>query len=229
MNNDQCDSERIVLSIPVGFTLGQLAQLCRVHPDSPAMSSLEDLLPDVNQYAEPKAILRWCSVDSIENDRTTIAGVTFESKVMADKLKNMTRVVLSVVTAGNGLERSEDLADHPFLDLINAAILSEAGKYVVRYLKENFDYDGSSALNPGSLPDWPIINNFALANLIGNVSEIGIELADTGYMKPWNSRSSIHFPGNGYENCSLCKNYDCAVRRAKFDREEYIRIFGAEP
>ena len=50
-----------------------------------------------------------------------------------------------------------------------------------------------------------------------------------GYIKPWNSGSHIHFSGDGYQNCSLCRKYDCVGRRARFNREEYIRIFGMEP
>ncbi len=41
--------------------------------------------------------------------------------------------------------------------------------------------------------------------------------------------SHIHFSGDGYQNCSLCKKLDCIGRRAKFDRSEYVRIFGSEP
>ncbi|MBQ2041981.1 MAG: vitamin B12 dependent methionine synthase, partial [Firmicutes bacterium] len=64
---------------------------------------------------------------------------------------------------------------------------------------------------------------------IGGVDEIGVSLNDAGYIKPWNSGSHIHFPGDGYHNCSLCRKYDCIGRRAPFNREEYIRIFGTEP
>ena len=84
-------------------------------------------------------------------------------------------------------------------------------------------------LNPGSLPDWPIANNFALFDMIGGTEEIGVTLRDNGYMRPWNTTSHIHFPGHGYQNCSLCRKYDCVGRRAPFDRGEYIRIFGVEP
>ena len=65
--------------------------------------------------------------------------------------------------------------------------------------------------------------------MIGNVEEIGVTLREDGYMKPWNTTSHIHFPGHGYQNCSLCRRYDCVGRRAKFDRAEYIRIFAVEP
>ncbi len=222
-------SERIVLSIPLEFSDEEFGSLCRIRKDSPAYEALEDALPLIRQYGTPKAILKWANVDHVEGDETTIEGVTFHSKVVADKLRETPRVFLSVVTAGDGLERSGQFVDDPFLNTFNGALLFHASKYMIAYMKENFGFDGTSMLNPGSLPDWPIENNFALFDIIGNVEEIGVSLNDAGYIKPWNSGSHIHFSGEGYQNCSLCKKYDCIGRRARFNREEYVRIFGMEP
>ena len=117
----------------------------------------------------------------------------------------------------------------PFLDIFKGALLQHGMKYVTQMMQERFGFDGSSRLNPGSLPDWPIGNNFALFDMIGGLDEIGVTLNAAGYIHPWNSASQIHFPGNGYENCSLCKKYDCIRRRAPFDRAEYRRVFGINP
>ena len=222
-------SERIVLHVPTDFTAEELAGLCRVKPNSSAFETIEEMLPLINQYGAPKAIIKWASVDRIEGDLTTIEGVTFRSKVVADKLKDTPRVFLSVVTAGWGLEESGEFEDDPFLNTFNGALLFRASRYTVNYMKEKFGFDGSSMLNPGSLPDWPIENNFPLFDIIGNVAEIGVSLNEAGYIKPWNSGSHIHFSGDGYQNCSLCKKYKCPGRRARFNREEYVRIFGVEP
>ena len=225
----QGGSERIVLDIPVDFTAQTLAERCRIKPGTSAFDVIEESLDLVNQWGDPKAIIKWADVDKIEGDLTTIEGVTFRSKVVADKLKDTPRVFLSVVTAGDGLERSGEFEDDPFLNTFNGALLFHASRYVVQYMKDKFGFDGSSVLNPGSLPDWPIENNFPLFDMIGNVAEIGVSLNEAGYIKPWNSGSHIHFSGDGYQNCSLCKKYRCPGRRARFNREEYVRIFGMEP
>lgn len=190
------------------------------------MEALEDALPLINQYAKPKAIIKWATVDSVVGNQTTIDGVTFISRIVADKMKGLQRTFLSVITEGDSLESSEELEDDPFLDTYKGAVLAYAGEAVVRYMKDELGFDGSSMLNPGSLPDWPISANAALLDLIGNVSEIGITINRTGYMTPWNSGSHIHFAGNGYQNCSLCKKLTCINRRAAFDAAEYKRIFG---
>jgi hypothetical protein len=221
-------SERIVLRIPVELTAEEFAALCRIKTDSSAFEMLEETYPLIKQYGAPRAIIRWANVDGIEEDRTTIEGVTFRSKVVADKLKDTPRVFLSVITAGEGLENSGEFDDDPFLNTYNGALLFLASGYVIRCMKEQFGFDGSSTLNPGSLPDWPIKNNFELFRMIGGVDEIGVSLNEAGYIKPWNSVSHIHFSGDGYQNCSLCKREGCIGRRAKFDRAEYERIFGKE-
>ena len=223
------ESERIVLTIPLDFTAEEYAELCRIRKESSAYEQLEDALPLIRQYGAPKAIIKWANVDCINGDETTIEGVTFQSKVVADKQRDTPRVFLSVVTAGEGLEQSGQFADDAFLDLYDGALLFHAYKYLDRYMKERFRFDGSSVLSPGSLPDWPIQNNFALFDMIGNVDEIGVSLNGAGYIRPWNSGSHIHFSGDGYQNCSLCRKYDCIGRRAPFDRAEYVRIFGTEP
>ena len=229
IKKDASGAERVVLHIPTEFSLEDLARLCRIRKDSAAYEELADALPLLREYGRPKAIIKWASVDAIRGDETTIEGVTFSSKVVADKLRHTPRVFLSVVTAGSGLEESGEFDGDPFLNTYNGALLFHASMYMVNYMKERFGFDGSSMLSPGSLPDWPIENNFPLFDMIGNVEEIGVELNEAGYIKPWNSGSHIHFSGDGYQNCSLCKKYDCVGRRARFDRAEYIRIFGVEP
>ena len=223
------DSERIVLKIPVNFTVDDLAGFCKASEEQ-VSELLEDALDLFNSFAAPKAILRWANVESITGDSATINGSTFHSKVVADKLKDSPRVFLSVITAGTGLEKCGKLKnDSVILNMLNGALIYYAVTYVIGYMKEQFGFDGSSMLNPGSLPDWPIANNFQLFKMVGNPGEIGVSLDEKGYITPWNSTSSIHFPGDGYHNCSLCKKYDCIGRRAPFDRDEYIRIFGMEP
>ena len=81
----------------------------------------------------------------------------------------------------------------------------------------------------GSLPDWPIANNFALFDILGPATdEIGVTIMESGFMDPWKSGSGIIFShAGGYQNCMLCQNIDCIGRRAEFDQEEHDRIFGS--
>ncbi len=239
MNANQ--TERVVFDIPVDFTAEEFAALCKISPESPAFEAVEDSIDDIRKYARPKSVIRWADVNVADGPpvadgspvtdgaRVSVNGVVFSSLVLADKLKGLGRVFLSVITAGHGLEESGLFEGDPMLDTFDGGLLAYATTWTIREMKERYGFDGASMLNPGSLPDWPIRNNFALFDIIGNVEEIGVTLREDGYMKPWNTTSHIHFPGHGYQNCSLCKRYDCVGRRAKFDRAEYVRIFGVEP
>ena len=222
-------SERIVLRVPMNLSAIEFARLCGIDEHSAAYEAVEDALPAINRFGAPKAVIRWANVDSVNGDVTTIEGISFHSKVVADKLHGIPRVFLSVVTAGEELDTCDDLEDDPFLDIFKGALLQHGMMYVVQFMQERFGFDGSSRLNPGSLPDWLIGNNFALFDMIGGLDEIGVSLNAKGYIHPWNSASQIQFPGNGYENCSLCKKYDCIRRRASFDHAEYRRVFGIDP
>ncbi|MCQ2451904.1 MAG: hypothetical protein MJ075_02055 [Oscillospiraceae bacterium] len=223
------DSERIVLSIPVTLTAEEFGKYCRIQPDSSAFDMLEEAMPLIQQWAAPKAIIKWASVDRINGSLCTIEGHTFDSTIVAEKLRGQQRVFLSVITAGEGLEKCDELEDDAFLDLYNGALLFYASEYVLRFMKEQFGFDGSSMLNPGSLPDWPIENNHSFFDIVGDVAEIGVTLNSAGYIKPWNSGSHLHFAGDGFKSCSLCKKYDCIGRQAPFDAKEYKRIFHSEP
>lgn len=226
---ERTESERMVLRIPVELTAERLAALCRVKPDSPAWETVEECLPYVNEYGSPGAVIRWADVERVDGDTVRVNGQVFHSLVLADKLKESRRVFLSVITAGTGLERCPELEGDPFFDTLRGALLAHATGWVTAFMKERFGFDGRAMLNPGSLPDWPIANNFALFDLIGNAEEIGVSLNRDGYMRPWHTTSHIHFSGGNYQNCSLCRRYDCVGRRAKFDRAEYVRIFRIEP
>ena len=125
------ESERIVLSVPLDFSLEEFAELCRIRKESSAFEELEDALPLIRRYGAPRAVIKWANVDCVNGDETTIEGVTFHSKVVADKLRDTPRVFLSVVTAGDGLERCGAFEDDPFLNTYNGALLFHASKYMI--------------------------------------------------------------------------------------------------
>lgn len=180
----------------------------------------------LREVARPKAILRWADTEVLDNRHVNIAGHVFESFVLADKLKDLHRVILYVATAGNEIKDCDRIRPEVAKDILSGVALMKGNREVRRYLSEEMGMTGLGALNPGSLPDWPIENNHALCDLIGDVGEIGITLNEKGYMLPWNSSSGILFSGaDGYMNCSLCTKLDCIGRRAPFNKEEYIRLF----
>src|SRR5699024_8952953 len=120
---------------------------------------------------------------------TTIDGITFNSKLIADKLKDVEKVFLVVITSGEEIKKTDKISDELVKDIFSSAILKYSMDYVNDYLDEKFGMKEIASLQPGSLPDWPIENNKVLCDMIGDVEEIEIKLNNFGYMKPWNSVS----------------------------------------
>ena len=131
---------------------------------------------------------------------------------MADNLKEIKKVFLCVMTVGAEIDDCQELSDNALRDMIKGVALG---------------YRDLAMMTPGSLPDWPIVNNKDLFAMIDNVAEdIGVSLNEHYYMLHYNSVSGIIFSSStGYVNCKLCKNLDCIGRHAPFDQAEYDRIF----
>ena len=178
--------DRVVFDyIPVKFDIEDVMQQMRTRPNSSFSEVFSEALNIAEQHLRCKAVLKWVNVDQVRDNVTTIDGVSFTSKVMADNLKE------------------------------------------IKKISDKFGYRDLAMMTPGSLPDWPIVNNKDLFAMIDNVAEdIGVSLNEHYYMLPYNSVSGIIFSSStGYVNCKLCKNLDCIGRHAPFDQAEYDRIF----
>ncbi len=187
---------------------------------------LDDYLPLANKIARPKAIINWVDSEVIDDSHVKIAGHVFESVLLADKLKDLHKVVVYVATAGEDIMNCDEIKSTGVKDMLGAAVLRYARNWVNDFLARELNMQDVGSLLPGSLPDWPVINNHAICEIVGNIEEIGVTIKDNGYMQPWNSSSGILFAGSvGYYNCMLCTKLTCVNRRAEFNEEEYRRLF----
>lgn len=220
--------DRIVFDyIPVKFDMEEVLQRNRVRPHSSFREVFTEAFSIAEKHLRSKAVLKWVNVDQVAGSTTTIDGINFESKVMADNLQDVKKVFLCVMTVGAEIDDCQELDENALRDMIKGTALGYVHKFIFDYISENFGYHDLAMMTPGSLPDWPIINNEELFALIGNVTEdIGVTLNKNHYMQPYNSVSGIIFSSStGYVNCKLCKNLDCIGRHAPFDQEEYDRLF----
>ena len=187
---------------------------------------LEDYLPIVNRVAKPKAIIKWVESEVIDENHVIVDGHEFESVLLADKLKNLYRVVVYVATAGDEIRTCEEIKSEAIKDMLAGIVLRYARDWINTYLVKELEMTEVSCLNPGSLPDWPVSNNHAVCEIAGDIGEIGVSINDNGFMNPWNSSSGILFTGSpNYRNCNLCTELNCIGRSAPFDKEEYKRLF----
>ena len=221
--------DTIICDVPVTYDLEQVAMVSGVRPESDFAETLAEVGPLFLQYAKPKVVLKWVEIKHGEGDETWVDDVKFESKIVKEMLKNVDKAFVFVVSAGKELEAVPEIESSLLLkESLHMYSLMLAHGYMREFLAENFGYEDPGVLNPGSLPDWPIYNNFAIFDILGPATEeVGVKIMASGYMDPWKSGSGIIFSNaGGYQNCMLCKKIDCIGRRAEFNQAEYDRIFG---
>ena len=210
--------------IPFEVDPGQLARRMGASDNPDLRAGLEGLVEDAGRVARPRAIYRACFVESRTDDETVIDGVAFRSRVLTVNFENVHRVFPFVVTCGRELQEWSDSLTDPLLrfqaDEVKELALYAAHEYLGRHLDQTFGLAKSSHMNPGSLPDWPLPQQYPLFFLLGDVeAAIGVKLTESCLMLPAKSVSGIRFPTETtFESCQLCPRETCP-RRAAWDQD----------
>ena len=156
---------------------------------------------------------------------TGINGVDTHSQLVAEKLSGRSRCFPYIVTCGSALEEWSKKYAGDFLlgfwaDEIKKKFLIQGFAAFKEHLQQCYRTVGHlSALNPGSLPSWPISGQEALFAILGGrefvQQVIGVTYSDTFLMHPSKTMSGICFESEvAYENCQHCPLTDCPGRRA---------------
>jgi len=189
------------------------------------------MLGQAQTIARPKAIYHLALVEPIGNDEVLLDGVKFKSRIMRVNLENIHRVFAYVASCGREIYEWALSFDDPlerfWADAIMVAALGNAADALYAHLRERYQPGAMSAMNPGSLPDWPMTAQIPLFGLLGNVSEaIGVTLTDSLLMVPTKSVSGVYFPTeSGYANCQLCPREKCPNRRAVYDPDLFAEKY----
>jgi len=219
-------------SIPVTTTLEDVKKKLSIEePDDQEMISR--LFETAKEIVRPKVLYREVFVEEISGSTVRISGVNFQSDVLAMNLKNIHRVFAYVCTCGTEVDdwshQEKDYVVSLWLDMIKEMFLHDANLYFRGHLKNTFQLQKLSAINPGSgnKENWPISQQRQLFALIGGVKEeIGVTLTDSCLMIPVKSTSGLYFPSEKeYVNCALCNRENCRGRRVEFDSELYKMAF----
>ena len=191
--------------------------------DESMMSEFDSILDAAMEVADPKLIYRCVDV-ALEGDRDVILdGVRFSSRVLNVNLRGVDVVYPYVVTSGHELYEYAMSLDDPleryWADVISERILHSAlqsSKIMIQFNEVIFTL---YAMNPGSLPDWPISQQRPLFDLLGGVEDdIHVHLGETFLMTPIKTVSGLFFESEEhYSNCSLCPREGCVGRREPFD------------
>ena len=193
--------------------------------DQDDIDEVQPLFEQAMQIVRPKAICRTASVDDISDDKVIICGITFQSAVMAENLKDVHQVHAYVVTCGVEVDDwSNGYKDYfikLWLDMIKEMILHDAVTQFADVICNKYGIEKYATMNPGSgnVDVWPIAQQRPLFELIGDVrKDSGVILKDSFLMIPIKSVSGILFPSDsGYINCEVCTRKNCQGRRAPYN------------
>ncbi|GAK56118.1 vitamin B12 dependent methionine synthase, activation domain protein [Candidatus Vecturithrix granuli] len=217
------NSMEILQSIPMNIDIHAVLAASRIKTESRDGKIIQELIESVQPAIQPKAVYRLCYIDSRQENTITFGGVHFTSRVMQVNLEQTERVFPFIVTAGRELEEATrnttDMLHQYALDVLKETVLRQALEYVQTHLKETYNLQKISMMNPGSLTDWPITEQPKLFSLFGDVKQlIGVELTESYLMYPVKSVSGLIFPTEvSFVNCQLCPRENCPGRRAPYD------------
>lgn len=176
------------------------------------------------QAARPKAIV--ACVDVLHNgDRVSeVGGQPVNSIVLDNSLGGLHRAFAYVATCGTELNDwnpggNGDAKDA--LRTLRMLALRAALEYASRQIRERFQITKLAAVNPGSLPEWPLSEQKKLFAMLGDVQGMtGVTLGTSMFMSPVESSSGLWFETEReYQNCMVCTRLDCIGRRAPYDEK----------
>ncbi len=213
----------ILDEIPFDIDVPGFLELLRLPADHKMASEVRELCAEALLIARPRAMYREAGIDTRSDDMVTIESIPFRSKLLSTNLRDAHTVYPFVLTCGMELEmwsnHFDDILRKFWADSIKGMALGAALKAFDEHLGRSAGAENLSAMNPGSLEDWPIEEQRVLFKLLGNVQEaIGVSLTESCMMVPIKSISGLRFISEeGFVNCQLCDREKCPGRRAPYD------------
>jgi hypothetical protein len=213
----------VLAEIPVLIDPLRVRRALRLPGDESGDAFVRDLLALARPLIHARALFREAFIDRREDAEIEIEGLVFQSRVLRRNLADKERIFPYLVTVGEELEKAASKEDDLFrqyaMEMIADLALESAADRLETDLRERFGIDKLSALNPGSLEDWPIEQQVPLFRLLGDTEKrLGVRLSDSLLMIPRKSVSGILFPvEESFSSCRLCPRPHCHGRRAAFD------------
>jgi hypothetical protein len=194
----------------------------------------ESLFHEALGIVKPKALYRVAYIDSKGEDHVGVEGIRLSSRVLRVNLENAHRVFAYTATCGREIEewsnQFDNMLDRFWIDAVKECALRRAMEAMIQHIDDRYRPGPTSRMAPGSLEDWPITEQYALFELLGDPKKaIGVELNDSCLMIPVKSLSGICFPTEErFESCQLCPRKKCPGRRATYDPDLYDKKYATK-
>jgi hypothetical protein len=227
----------IIKNIPFNIRSEQLHPMLRIKKGGRYAPRLDRLLKAALEIAHPKAAYKLSVVEKshdIDDKTVIIDGVKIESRIMRINLGESRRAFPFLVTCGTELEEwsksLDDTLESFWADTINMLALGTALEAFKTHINKRFETGDTSTMNPGSLEDWPLSDQFKIFSILGKAcAEIGVRLTKGALMKPLKSVSGLEFEsGEKFYNCQLCPRANCSGRRSPYDEHLFAAKYKPE-
>jgi hypothetical protein len=215
----------ILDQVTVDIKAEQVMNILHMDMNSKYSEIVQELIDQVQPVIRPKAIYDVQYVEHVDRETVEVAGVRFTSRILRVNLDDVGRVFPFIATSGTEAESidipDDDLMGKFVVDTIKEIALGIVSHHLNEHIRNKYKINKMSAMNPGSLEDWPISQQRPLFSVFGDVEKlIGVKLTDSFLMIPIKSISGVYFPTEkSFASCQLCQREKCPNRRAKYDPE----------
>jgi len=204
-----------------------LKRRLRIRESGSNLTRFLALIKEGQEIAQPKAMYRPAYIEDRSEEAVKVEGRWFRSRVLTVNLSQTHRIFIYVATCGVELDEwakgQKDILSALWAEAVKETALRTAVKAVESHIEENYHPGKTSQQNPGSLEDFPLAEQRALFDLLGNTRlAVGVTLLSSLMMSPSHSVSGIIFPTTeDFQSCMLCPREKCPGRRSPYDPTLY--------
>ncbi len=191
--------------------------------------SIKELMAVAAPIAKPKAFYMEVKIDERTANSVTMGGETFNSVALSKNFEQVNTVYPFLCTCGQELadyaKTIDGVMEQYAFDVIMEFYRKRITVALTEALANSLEEGGqTSAVNPGSLVDWPIHEQRKLFRVFGhNAEKIGVQLNDNYLMFPIKTVSGIRYATDKeFHNCQLCQKEKCPDRQAPFNLELFM-------
>ncbi|PKN39028.1 MAG: vitamin B12 dependent methionine synthase [Deltaproteobacteria bacterium HGW-Deltaproteobacteria-10] len=214
----------IIDEIPFVLDVNLLVNSLRLQNNPSAIDTVTKLATDAMRIGRPKALYKIALAKYPDEDVVEIDAILLHSRLLKNNLGKSDIVLPFLCTCGTEMEewsqQFTDIVQKYWVNTIQDFALGSAIHALETSIKQRYQPRNLSAMNPGSLTDWPIQEQQNLFHLFGDDAvKIGVTLTEGLMMKPLKSMSGIFFASDeGFVNCQLCPLEKCPGRRAPYQK-----------
>ncbi|NLG26109.1 MAG: vitamin B12 dependent methionine synthase [Clostridiales bacterium] len=184
-----------------------------------------ELFDTASAIARPRMAYCRCDIELLDDNRVRVGDMAFKSRILRVNMDDVKQAFPYVATCGRELHDLAESKDDPlekyWVLTIAETVLYEGLNTALAAIRATEGTGTLYAMNPGSLPDWPLSEQRPLFHLLGDVmGTIGVELTESCLMMPVKSVSGLMFESRiHYTNCALCPRDGCPNRREPYQPE----------